>query len=246
MSLDPNKTYLEWNGTTFPNSSEATFKAPAGSSIDWGDGTIETFNTASTTVNTHTYTDGKSNHIITITGLPIIAFKSFARCTDLTSVTIGKSVTSISGWAFSDCYKLTSVTIPDSVKSIGNGTFYGCNKLASIIIPESVTSIGDSAFFNCTILKTIILFPKTPPSLGPNAIPTTISTIYVQQSSKEAYKTATNWNSFASKIVSDNIYLSFVRFNQKNKEYINGKVDELSTKVAPILSDYVDDTLLGG
>ena len=57
MSLDPNKTYLQWNGTSFPNSSDAQFKAPAGSSIDWGDGTIETFNTESTTVNTHSYTD---------------------------------------------------------------------------------------------------------------------------------------------------------------------------------------------
>ena len=60
MSLDPNKTYLIWNGTEFPNSTIATFKAPAGSTIDWGDGTVETFATESTTVNTHTYTDGKT------------------------------------------------------------------------------------------------------------------------------------------------------------------------------------------
>ena len=77
-------------------------------------------------------------------------------------------------------------------------------------------------------------------------IPSTISKIYVPKSSKAAYQAATNWTTFASKIVWDNIYTSFARFNQKNKEYIDWKVDELSTKVAPILSDYVDDTLLGG
>ena len=62
--------------------------------------------------------------------------------------------------------------------------------------------------------------------MGENAIPSTILKIYVQQSSKAAYQADTNWTAFASKIVSDNIYLSFVRFNQKNKEYIDGKVRE--------------------
>ena len=247
MSLDPNKTYLVWNGTTFPNSSAAQFKAPAGSSIDWGDGTVETFDTDSTTVNTHTYTDGRTNHTITISGLTIIKYGSFNRCSGLTSVTIGNSVDIIASYAFYNCSGLTSVTIPDSVTTIGGYLFAYCSGLTSVTIPDSMTSIGDYAFYNCTNLKIIILFPETPPTLtSANTFPSTISNIYVQQSSKVAYQTATNWNSFASKIVSDNIYLSFVRFNQKNKEYINGKVDELSTKVAPILSDYVDDTLLGG
>lgn len=64
--LDPTKTYLEWTGSTFPNSSDAEFKAPAGSSIDWGDGNVETFDVASTEVNTHTYTDGLGSHTIII------------------------------------------------------------------------------------------------------------------------------------------------------------------------------------
>lgn len=270
MSLDQNKTYLQWNGTTFPNSSNAIFKAPAGSSIDWGDGTIETFNTASTTVNAHTYTDGKTNHIITISGLKSIGKQWLYQCKGLTNVSIGNGVTSIGDYAFWDCSGLTSITIPDSVTSIGSSAFYNCSGLASVTIPYSVTSIGDYAFQNCSSLTSIILpervvsigdyafygcsnlkifvlFPETPPTLGStNAIPNNVQTIYVQQSSKAAYQAATNWKTFASKIVWDNIYLSFVRFNQKNKEYINGKVDELSTKVAPILSDYVDDTLLGG
>ena len=73
MSLDPNKTYLVWNGTEFPNSTNATFKAPAGSTIDWGDGTVETFDTASTAVNTHTYADGQTGHTIVISGLTSIS-----------------------------------------------------------------------------------------------------------------------------------------------------------------------------
>ena len=171
---------------------------------------------------------------------------AFSDCSSLTSVTIGNSVTSIGDWAFYGCSSLKSVTIPNSVTNIGGYVFRNCSSLTSVTIPNSVTSIGNYAFYNCSKLTQLILFPSSPPTLGSSAIPNNVQSIYVQQSSKAAYKAATNWTTFASKIVSDNIYLSFVRFNQKNKEYIDGKVDELSTEVAPILSDYVDDALLGG
>ena len=136
--------------------------------------------------------------------------------------------TSIGSYAFENCSRLTSVTIPNSVTSISDGAFYNCDSLTSIVIPYSVTSIGNGAFNGCTNLKQLILFPSAPPNLGSSAIPSTISKIYVQQSSKEAYQAATRWADFATqsnnKIVSDNIYLSFVRFNQKNKQYFATKI----------------------
>ena len=249
MSLDPNKTYLVWKGTQFPNSTSAQFKAPAGSTIDWDDGTVETFDTASTTVNTHTYTDGKTEHTIVISGLTSIGNRAFRDCSGLTSVMIGNSVTSIGASAFENCRNLTSITIPDGVTSISDGVLYGCSSLTSVTIGNnvtnigiyafqfcssltsvtignSVTSIGASAFSRCSSLKQLILYPSTPPTLGSEAIPTTIQSIYVQQSSKDAYQKAMDWTTFASKIVGDNIYLSFVRFNQKNKEYIEKKIND--------------------
>ena len=226
MSLDPNKTYLVWNGTEFPNSTNAQFKAPAGSTIDWGDGTVETFDTASTTVNTHTYTDGKTEHTIAISGLTSIGNGAFYNCSSLTSMTIGNSVTSIGYSVFFDCSSLTSVTIPNSVASIGPSAFRNCSSLTRVIIPDSVTSIGFDVFIDCSSLTQLILFPSTPPTLGLAAIPDNVQSIYVQQSSKAAYQAAANWAAFATKIVSDNLYLSFIRFNQKNKEYINEKISE--------------------
>ena len=168
---------------------------------------------------------------------------AFGNCSSLTSMTIGNSVTSIGIRAFADCSSLTSMTIGNSVTSIGNYAFSGCTSLTSVTIPDSVTSIGSSTFWSCVNLKQLILFPLTPPTLlGSNAIPPTISKIYVQQSSKAAYQAATNWNGFAGKIAGDSIYLSFVRFNQKNKEHIDKKIDELRQSTAR----YVSTSILEG
>lgn len=249
MSLDPTKTYLEWNGTTFPNSANAQFKAPEGSTIDWGDGTVETFDTASTVVNTHTYSDGKATHTIIISGLTGIGDSAFQNCKNLTSIAIPDSIISIGSGAFSSCSGLTSITIPNSVTSIAGGAFYLCSSLTNVTIGSGLTSIGFNAFGHCSSLKTIVLFPETPPTLGStNAIPTT-TTIYVQQSSKGAYKTATNWTAFASSIFSDNTYLSFVRFNKKNKEYIEEKILEIAYPVDSVyfsLTDTSPASIVGG
>ena len=163
---DPSKTYLVWKGSQFPNiDSSATFKAPEGCTIDWGDGNAETFETASTEVNTHTYTDGIEYHLISLSNYSSIDNEAFFNCRRLTSVTIPDSVTSISSSAFSGCDGLTSVTIPDSVTSIGGSAFLGCSGLTSITIPDSVTSIGHSAFDGCRGLTSIII-PDSVTSIG--------------------------------------------------------------------------------
>ena len=92
-----------------------------------------------------------SNITITSGDIPDGAFSSG----NLTSVTIGNSVTSIGDWAFSDCTGLTSVTIPDSVTSIGEEAFYNCRGLTSVTIPDSVTSIGEDAFKYCENIATV-------------------------------------------------------------------------------------------
>ena len=56
--------------------------------------------------------------------------------------------------AFAWRSELTSVNIPDSVTSIGNETFSNCG-LTSITIPKNVTSIGDRVFLNCGHLPSI-------------------------------------------------------------------------------------------
>ena len=92
----------------------------------------------------------------TIKGKPVTSIgKEAFLGSNLTSITIPDSVTSIGEGAFSMCSALTSISIPDSVTSIGGGAFLGCKSLTGIIIPDGVTSIGDGAFSWCPSLTTI-------------------------------------------------------------------------------------------
>ena len=85
-----------------------------------------------------------------------IGADAFSECSDLTSVTIGNSVTSIgtASFAYSG---LKSVMIPDSVTSIESVAFCYCSSLASVSIGNSVTSIGKYAFGNCPKLTSVTI-----------------------------------------------------------------------------------------
>ena len=94
-----------------------------------------------------------------------IGYRAFYDCTGLTSITIPNSVTSIGGYAFSGCNGLTTITIPNNVTSIGSSAFGGCSGLTSITIPNSVTSIDDKVFYNCTGLTSVTI-PNSVTSIG--------------------------------------------------------------------------------
>ena len=94
----------------------------------------------------------------TLGGYPVTSIGDYAfHGSDLTSITIPDSVTSIGNYAFEYCTGLTSITIPDSVTSIGDRAFGHCTGLTSITIPDSVTIIGFCAFEYCTGLTSITI-----------------------------------------------------------------------------------------
>lgn len=82
--------------------------------------------------------------------------RGFYYCSNLISVNIPSTVTSIGDNAFAYCINLTSVTIPNSVTSIGNSAFNGCRGLTSIAIPNSMKTIGMYAFKECSLTTLFI------------------------------------------------------------------------------------------
>lgn len=107
----------------------------------------------------------------------------------------------------------SATNMPYSITTIGNRAFYNCGFSSEypLVIPSGVTTIGDEAFaHNEWYLPTptdnyILVYPTTPPTLGSNAISNTrteygLPFIYVPSQSVNAYKTASGWSTYASKI----------------------------------------------
>ena len=79
---------------------------------------------------------------------------------------IGKDI--IPASIFRNCDNLTSVTIGNSVTSFGYQAFRYCENLTNVTIGDGITSIEDNVFDNCSTLGTITCLATTAPSLGSN------------------------------------------------------------------------------
>ena len=88
--------------------------------------------------------------------LTTISNHVFRNCTNLTSVTFGNSVGMLGPNSFEGCTSITEMKLPDSVQTIGGYAFNNCSNLERIYIPTGLTSIGGYAFNNCNKLVTYV------------------------------------------------------------------------------------------
>lgn len=79
----------------------------------------------------------------------------FADCTELTTVFLPDTLSSIGDRAFYGCTSLRGISVPDHVNIIGEEAFYGCSSLEAIRIPGTLHTIRDNAFDNCSYLTYI-------------------------------------------------------------------------------------------
>ena len=161
------------------------------------------FFTGMTSVYSNTFTGwSQLTSVMIPNSVTSIGYGAFWNCSGLTSIVIPNSVTSIGQQAFDSCSGLTSATIGNSVTSIREQAFTGCSGLTSITIPNSVTSIGYNAFNNCIGLTSVTVLAETPPTLGSSAFANNASgrKIYVPAGSVNTYKSASGWSDYASDI----------------------------------------------
>ena len=119
----------------------------------------------------------------------------------ITSLTIGSNPTSIGDNMFSTCTGLTTLVIPSNISSIGGYAFNSCSGLTSLVIPSNISSIGNRAFFDCSGLTSITVHSTTPPTLGYSVFDNTNDCpIYVPSESVDAYKAASRWSNYKSRI----------------------------------------------
>ena len=118
---------------------------------------------------------------------------------------LGNSVQHIGTTAF-QWNSINNLVIPDSVSTIGEGAFGNNYGLITVEIGSGVTSIGNSAFRRYSSsgghLETVTVKAITPPSAGNNIFynQNTDFVIYVPAESLEAYKSASGWSTYASRI----------------------------------------------
>ena len=91
-------------------------------------------------------TDVKGNTIpkYTIIGTQI-ASKAYYGSQNMAGYEMPENITEINEFSFARS-NISTVTIPDTVTSIGYGAFYHCDELQGVVIPKSVTYIAPFAF----------------------------------------------------------------------------------------------------
>ena len=164
----------------------------------------------------------------TVTTLGANALSGCAALTDLTFDLT--PITTINGYVFSNSIafegqrisfpNLTTIglyafnnSLIEAVDDLGSITsisrvFETCPNLKSVTLPETLTSIGAYFLNKAPLLETLIVRNPTPPTLHSNAFVQVNSTfiIYVPDESVEAYKAASYWVNYASRIYPMSVY----------------------------------------
>jgi hypothetical protein len=108
------------------------------------------------------------------------------------------TIVGVDDGTFNYCTNLTSVSLPKTVTSLGTIIFEGDNKLTSVVL-GSPSSIGNQNFNFCSALQSITIYSTTVPETGNktfSGLDKSQITIKIPAGTKAAYEADVNWNGF--------------------------------------------------
>jgi hypothetical protein len=130
-------------------------------------------------------------------------------CWDLKKVVIDSDITTMPNAGFNECFVLQSINIPQSVTKIDANAFGYTKSLQQLVFPPNLTTIAGSAFFYSGCFKfdfsACLQIPSLANTAAFNNTPAT-SKIIVSDALYDAWKAATNWSTYADRIVKASEY----------------------------------------
>lgn len=153
--------------------------------------------------------------------LTVISDNAFFYCAYLEEMTFPINIIEIGAASFQGCTKLkgelnfpnlsllgrgsfagTAITRIKSlgkIKQIEQETFKNCKDLESVVLPETTTFIAKYCFDSCSKLNSVVCMTTVPPEIETYTFSGNMN-FYVPDNSVTAYRTATNWSVFSSRI----------------------------------------------
>ena len=131
------------------------------------------------------------------------AFQLNTKITDIVNI-LPVGLEQTGEYMFRYCTGLVDVHIPQGIKILSVGMFYQASNIRSVSFPSSITNINRDTFYSVNGIQELIFEGTTPPTLNnaASALGSTTLTfpIYVPDSAVEAYKAATTWAGYASRV----------------------------------------------
>ena len=199
---------VDMTGVSFPGYASKIGEISGGGGWDqksFTEGTIEIINldNSASFVASDVFGSNKTIQTVNLPYATNVGNRAFQNCNKLSQVNLPMCKT-IGDNAFYFCSSLSQVSLP-VCSTIGWNVFEGCNSLSQISLPMC-SIIGGNALLGCSLLSIITIGYSSVCSLNNlgafsnTQITSSTGSIYVPVSLVDAYKSATNWSYFSTRI----------------------------------------------
>lgn len=154
------------------------------------------------TIGNSAFASSYLNNVILPKNCTIRGSKSF-EWSSASTLSFGSGTQILDGDDINNAFGFCNISNIDlnGVTQIGKYAFYNAKGFTSITVPSSVSSIEYAAFQNCSGLTSITVHSATPPTISLKVFDNTNNCpIYVPSESVNAYKAASGWSNYKSRI----------------------------------------------